>query len=403
MNTIFKKIMIVSLFTFLSLFFTFCSRDEKSVTNLSSPTAPIVVVIPEAKINFTHPGILHNNDDLNRIKGIVSSQMQPGYSSYEKLKNEPTASLNYQIKGPFKNIARDGVDGYTKASFESDFNAAYQNALMWVITGNELHAKKSIEIIDAYSSTLVGITGTNDNNLTASLGGFILVNAAEIMRYSYSGWSSNKIVACENMFRNVFVTELRKFYQRPAYTNGNWGTATIKAMMGISVFLNDDAYFKEAMKLFNSKGIDNGSLANYIVNEDGQCQESGRDQPHVMLGLGSLAEACEVGHHQGFDMYGSLNNRLLAGFEYTAKYNLGFTVPFVTWKDVTGKYSNWTIISETGRGQFRSVFEIAYNAFSVRKKMEMPYVKKVLNLTRPEGAPFASDNPGFGSLLFLSN
>jgi hypothetical protein len=108
MNTIFKIIMNLIMFTFLSLFFTFCSKDEKSETKLTSPTAPIAVVIPETKINFSHSGVLHNNDGLYRIKRIVSSQTQPGFGSYEKLKNEPTASLNYQIKGPFKNIARDG-------------------------------------------------------------------------------------------------------------------------------------------------------------------------------------------------------------------------------------------------------------------------------------------------------
>ena len=144
-------------------------------------------------------------------------------------------------------------------------------------------------------------------------------------------------------------------------------------------------------------------MANYIINEGGQCQESGRDQSHVMLGIGSMAEACEVGYHQGFDMYGAMNNRLLTGYEYTSKYNMGFTVPYIQWKDVTGKYSNWPIISETGRGQFRNVFEIAFNAYAIRKRIEMPYTKMVLGIVRPEGGPFASDNPGFGTLLFLSN
>lgn len=350
---------------------------------------------------FQHPGILHNSDDFKRIKQIVQTNKQPGSGSYEILKAQATASANYQMKGAFDTIARDGVFAYTKSAFEKDFNAAYQNAIMWVITSNEAHAKKSVEIINAYSSKLKAIAGSNDNALTASLGGFILVNAAEIMRYTYPAWKKAEIERSEQMFRNVFVDELNRFFGQKAFSNGNWGAASLKAMMGMGVYLNDTSVFNRAVEFYYSNGIDNGSIANY-VNETGQCQESGRDQPHVMLGLGCLAEACEVGFKQGLDMYAALDNRLLKGYEYTAKYNLGEDVPFIQWKDMTGKYSNWPVISTKGRGQFRAVFEIAYNAFAVRKKLPMPYTLQVLQKIRPEGIPFTSDNPGFGSLLFYS-
>lgn len=399
-----KNSIIVSLFI-LSTCIIGCSEDK-------NPTQSIIVENPdpdpkpdpdpEEPMVFVHPGILHSTDDLSRIKEIVAQQKEPGFGSYEKLKSEIVASSTYKIRGPFENIARDGEHGSTKSAFESDFNAAYNNAIMWVVTGDEAHAKKAIEIINAYSNTLIAITGSNDNNLTASLGGFVLVNAAEIMRYTYTGWTASEISICEKMFENVFATELKIFFVTPASTNGNWGTATIKAMMGIGVFLDNEDYFKKALGLFNSNGMDNGSLSNYIINEAGQCQESGRDQAHVMFGIGSLAEACEVGYHQNIDMYGALDNRLLKGFEYTAKYNIGLHVPYIQWQDVTGKYSNWTEISDKKRGEFRAVFEIAYNAYVVRGEMEMPFTETVLNLIRPEGKPFGADNPGFGSLLFLS-
>lgn len=352
--------------------------------------------------SFVHPGILHDQNDLNRIKSYVSSGGYPPMGSYLALKAQATSSSTYQIKGPFVNIARDGVDAATKNSFEQDFNAAYQNAIMWVITRDESHAKKSVEILNAYAGTLKGITGSNDNALTASLGGFTLVNAAEIMRYTYPAWTKDNVAKCEAMFRNVFVKELNGFYIKPAYTNGNWGASVIKAMMGFGVFLNDTGIFNKAVSLYYSKGQDNGSLANYIINTDGQCQESGRDQSHTMLGLGNLAEACEVGYKQHLDMYGALDNRLLAGYEYTAKYNLGNTVPFIKWTDVTGKYSDWSVISDVDRGAFSPVFEIVYNAFVTRKKLAMPYTQQVLDKIRPEGAPMSSDHPGFGSLLFFT-
>ena len=51
-------------------------------------------------------------------------------------------------------------------------------------------------------------------------------------------------------------------------------------------------------------------------------------------------------------------------------------------------------------GRFRSVFEIAYNHYVLRKGLEMPYTKIVLGLVRPEGPGFTCDNTGFGSLLY---
>jgi hypothetical protein len=67
----------------------------------------------------------------------------------------------------------------------------------------------------------------------------------------------------------------------------------------------------------------------WFINETGQCQESGRDQGHTQLGLAHLGDCCEIAWHQGLDLYGYADSLLLKGVEYTAKYNLGETVPFV--------------------------------------------------------------------------
>lgn len=356
---------------------------------------------PGKRRKFLHPGILHRSVDLDRIRGFVRQRQHPPWNSYEALSKLDTASGNYNLQGPFLYIARDGIHASTKTPVENDVNAAYRNALMWAITHEEVHAKRAVSIVNAYARTLKGITGSNDNALTASLDGFILVNAAEILRYTYPGWEKADIARSEEMFRSVFASGLRQsFFDRPAYTNGNWGAAAVKAMLGFGVYLNDEAIYQQGIDLYNSRDKDNGSIYNYIVNDTGQCQESGRDQPHVMLGLGNMAEAAEVGYHQGDDLYGALNNRLLAGYEYTAQYNLGNPVPFVRWKDVTSKYSHWDVISEKGRGEFRPVFEIAFHHYTVRKKLPMPWTEKVLAVTRPETLPPYADHPGFGTLLF---
>jgi len=57
-----------------------------------------------------------------------------------------------------------------------------------------------------------------------------------------------------------------------------------------------------------------------------------------------------------------IDDRLLKGFEYTAKYNLGEDVPFTETVDRTGKYHH-TRISDKGRGRLRAVYEQVYNHY----------------------------------------
>ena len=55
----------------------------------------------------------------------------------------------------------------------------------------------------------------------------------------------------------------------------------------------------------------------------GNAGESGRDQAPYTIWSRVFCEALEVAFNRGLDLYGA-ENRLMKGFEYTAKYNLGF-------------------------------------------------------------------------------
>lgn len=274
--------------------------------------------------DFVHPGILHSSEALRRIAGLVKNDVNPSMGSFNKLKAEPEASYHYCIQGPFRFISRSGEYGYTKSPCEDDFNAAYYNAIMWNITKDRRHADKAMEIIRNYAATLEKIFPM-DAPLCAGLQGFILVNAAEIMRYTYveehneNGWTYKDTEQTEDMFRNVFLPILSEFYKTKPYTNGNWGIAVTKAQIGISVFLNDTKLYDDALDFFYH-GKDNGTLPNYVA-ETGQIQESGRDQAHCMLGIGCLAEIAEVAWNQGDDLYGALDNRIMKGCEYLSKSN----------------------------------------------------------------------------------
>jgi len=348
-----------------------------------------------------HPGLLHSQSSIERMQRLFEEQNPVAMGSYMKLVNDAKSRADYAMRGPFDIIARDGQYGKTKTPCENDFLAAYYNVLIFISTHDAAHAEKAMEIIRAYSKSLVRIDG-HDAPLCAALQGFILVNACELLRYVYKGWKKSDTRKTEEMFRSVFLPVLDEFDRQSPYANGNWGAAVCKMRMAIAVYCNDDEQYHRAIKYYE-EGNDNGALRHYI-GESGQCQESGRDQAHVMLGLGQLAEICEVAWSQGDDLYSALDNRLLKGYEYTSKANLGYPVPFTTWTDLTGKYSNWTVLSEGALGQWRAVFEIVYNHYVGRKHLSMPFTSQVLgHFVRPEGAGFTCDNPGFGTFLFYQD
>lgn len=346
---------------------------------------------------FVHPGVVVTTESVARMKDYIARQAYPVYEGFLMLKSSPRVGEAYKMNGPYPYISRDHPDyKYTSNGMTSDFSAAYEDALMWVLTDDKTYARKSADILLAYASTLQGIPESNDRMLLAGLEGFKIASALEILKHTSSGVSDEEIEQVVEMLKKHFILAMDDFYAMPACTNGNWGLIVTKAYMA-SAILMDDREMYERAKDFYLNGEDNGTIRNYIDGETGQLQESGRDQQHSMLGLSAMAMVCEVAWHQGDDLYGLLDNRFMKGCEYVARYNLGYDVPYKVWKDVTGKYSNWPVISEKGRGVIRPIFEAPFNHYVHRCGLEMPYTAELLEKFRPEGFNPEGD---CGSLLF---
>jgi len=357
-------------------------------------------ILDSLPTTFVHPGILHTAERIATLKQIVqkADPASVAYMDFQLLSNDSKSKSDYAMKGPFDIISRDGVYKSTKGAFESDFSAAYLNALIWAVTGNKEHAEEARKILLAYADKLKEIEVSNDAPLLAGLQGFQVMYAAEILGYTYPDMSSSDFDKIKTMVKNVFLPVLDKFYATPPYTNGNWGIIVTKAYMAAGILLDDHEMYKRAVD-FYLNGNDNGTLPNYVDGETGQCQESGRDQGHAQLGIGGLGELCEVAFQQGTDLYSQLDNRLLLGYEYVAKYNLGNDVPFKTWKDVTGKYSSWTVVSPDSRGAFRTIYAVAYNHYAGLEGLSMPSVEEVVNnKLKLEG--YDADNIGYGTFQF---
>ncbi len=353
--------------------------------------------LPDYQVTqFVHPGILHTAADLDRMKTNVAAGQEPWKSGFEKLKASKLARFDYKMRGPFAAVGRgDGNPTNHAQEITDDSVAAYQNAILWAITGDDRHARKAIELLNAWASTLKRIDVGRDTILGAGTWGAQFANAAEILRYTYPGWKNSDTARSKAMLDEVFYPAMKDF---ATFANGNWDAFCIRGLMAIGVYCDDPAMFKSAVDYYRN-GSGNGRLTHYVINEAGQCQESGRDQAHTQLGLGLLCEACQISWNQGLDLYADEENRLLKGFEYTAKYNLGDEVPFNPFVDTTGKY-RYQVISVKMRGTLRTIYELPWNHYHQLCGIEMPCTERVLQKIRPEGANFGADSPGYGTLLF---
>ena len=278
------------------------------------------------------------------------------------------AQSDYKMAGPYEVVARDGEFRKSKAGSERDMFTAWQLAKKGQgVKGKE--QEKALEIINAYASTLQRFDG-HDAPLCC-IQGYWLVRAMILLKdYQTSEWSS--------MVRRTMLPTINKFEADSPYANGNWGAIVNRLRLACGIFLEDKAVYQAAIDYYLHAN-DNGSLPKY-VSETGQCQETGRDQGHAQLGLGALCETCEMAWEQGDDLWGALDNRLMKGLEYTARYNLGYDVPFEQWTDCTGLYNDWTEPGAMGRGQIRCIYDAAYHHYVDVKGQQMPYVKKLLAL-----------------------
>ncbi|GAA2154348.1 MULTISPECIES: alginate lyase family protein [Glycomyces] len=347
---------------------------------------------------FAHPGLLHTAADLERMRAAVTAGEEPIHSGFAAMAANGRSAHDYRIRntGQITSWGRGPTDHTAEAA--EDAGAAYQNALMWAITGDERHADKTRDILNAWSASLQTITGA-DGQLGAGLQGFKLVNAAEILRHSeYDGWADADIARCERSFKDVWYPSISGY---ALFANGNWDVAALQTIIAVAVFCDDRVMFEDAVR-YARHGSGNGSITGIVVDESGQGQESGRTQAYAQLALGLLSDTAEVAWNQGVDLYGHEGNRILAGFEYTAKYNLGEDVPFTADLDRTGKYLK-TAISASNRGQYRPIHELAYGHYAGRLGLAVPYTERVV-FRGSGGNRFIEggndDHPSWGTLTF---
>lgn len=338
---------------------------------------------------FAHPGVLVSRAQLDFVRTKVNAGAQPWKGAYDQMLASRYGSLSRAPKpravvecGPYSSPNNGCTDE------REDAIAAYTMALAWYISRDSKYAKKAITIMDAWSPVITSHTNSNAP-LQTGWAGATWPRAAEIIRYTYTGWSSTSVNRFAGMLRNVY---LPKVINGSATSNGNWELVMMEAAVGISVFLDDRASFDKAVAKFRArvpayiylssdgaypKGTGTrDQIVEYWQGQstfvDGLAQETCRDFTHTGYGLASIADVAETTRIQGQDLYPEIKDRLRHALGFHAKYQLGEAVP--AW-----------LCGGTLKLGLGPVTEVGFNALHNRMGIAMANTQRLTEQQRPAG------------------
>jgi hypothetical protein len=337
---------------------------------------------------FVHPGILVNRAQLEFIKGKVAANLEPWKTAFDVTKSSELGSLTYQPHswqtcecGPFSRPDLGCKDE------QRDSAAAYTQALLWYITGNEAYARNATNIMNAWSGKLTGGHINANGPVQAAWCGEQFPRAAEIIRYTFPGWNPDDITR----FKTMLATQYLPSLVNGSCENGNKELSMADAIINIGVFNDDRSTFELGLKMWRGRTpayiylSSDGSAPVKAVNcdsmpiwgnkgmttpfVDGLLQESVRDSGHANLALAAMVNAAETARQQGVDLYREQAKRIMAALEFQAQY-----LP-----------PNNATPPKNLSFHLHPTWEIAYNEYHNRLGFDLPKMAAVLPKNRPTG------------------
>lgn len=308
--------------------------------------APATTGQAAAPASFTHPGVLVSRPQLDFVRQKVLTGAQPWKSAYDQMMAGAYASLTRTAKpraivecGSYSN------PNYGCTDEREDAIAAYTLSLAWFITKDSRYAQKAIQIMDAWSGVIKDHTNSNAP-LQTGWAGSSWPRAAEIIKYTYTGWPNSGRFA--TMLRDVYLPEV----SNGSHSNGNWELSMTEAALGIAVFLEDRSAYDKAVTKFRGRvpayiyvtadgalpkaapgsGLDTrDEIVRYWQGQstfmNGLSQETCRDLTHTGYGLSAISHIAETSRIQGQDLYPEIADRLRHALGLHATYQLGAAVP----------------------------------------------------------------------------
>jgi hypothetical protein len=396
---------------------------------------------------FKHPGGLVTQEDIDRIKNLKDVVKDATIvSAFNKLQANSHAKSTYNANAQIR-VDRGGTDYADNYSIAmNDVAAAYQNALMWRITGNTTHADCAVRILNAWARTCKEITGDTNASLASGIYGYEFAQAGELLR-GYSGWKAADFKAYQDWMRNLWYPRALYFlafkhgrncgHGDPGHYFSNWGLCNVLAVMSIGILCDDVFIYNQGLSFYKDdkcgKFIDPpgnpiknigyseflGNLVLCLHSDNrgpfgylGQMQESGRDQGHATMAAALAVDICQTAWNQGDDLYSYMNNRIAAGFEYIALVNscandeevTAAKIPFTPYDRAGMPTENYTATANntTGLGSVRPCWDRVIAYYEGIKGVTMTYSQKMKTKTGIDGGggDYGTNSGGFDHLGF---
>ncbi len=395
--------------------------------------------ITAAATAFTHPGILQTASGIRTMKSKVASQTEPWQSTYSTLVSTVASygtisAADYTLTS----ITRSNSGGYNEMRLAA--TKAYNLALLYTLSGNSTYAAGSRTIMMKYASIFNGV-GTSgdtssvyDTNLDVGVVALKFSAAAELLRYSYDGWSvadTNALIAmfgkhaggtAISMYQLLSNDPVLSTYDMDNIAHGH-AAMLREGSMAYAIFAEDSALYNlvrndfkaNSTAYFTNQGAEdwqkkpdksqgaNGYSLLYNYNATtGQSKESDRDQAHALVNLSSFISIAHMAWMQGDSSLYEFNGRLLLkATDFSARYNLGYDVASYTTAYPWNHHSDSGITTYDRGKATENSYAAAYNYYkfsSSAAASEYVYLSKFVNNPIYAADRNSYDVAGFGAL-----
>ncbi|KRT13706.1 hypothetical protein ASU31_23220 [Pedobacter ginsenosidimutans] len=311
---------------------------------------------------LVHPGIPFTMSDLNQLKANIT--VEPWLSAYNAFKNDGRSKLSYAMAGPYATVTR--APDLNNNAWRNDMVAVHNLAFMWWFTGDSTYARKATNILDAWAVTNT-TWGGNESMLDIGDYAQYWATGAEILRYTFPGWTAANTQHVEKYFSEVlFPTSFVPFPLR----DQNKGAIQLKIALAASVFCNDITRFNQSIEVYRMDA--GGGMRNSLPN--GEVGDTGRDD-HWRIQAAALAWGAEVAYKQKVDMFAELDNRVLAIGELYHQYAFdGASMTYIPFGGYASYWTNWGIMPGERRGDMTNIIHNAYNR---RKGIPTPHTDRM--------------------------
>lgn len=398
---------------------------------------------------FVHPGGLHTQEDFDRIKDLLAKG-DPTITAAVKVLTQAAYAQSTAGTSPVQTIVRGGGKGENYINAARGATIAYQNALVWKITGNKANASHAINVLMQWSNTTKGIGGDSNYALAAGLYGYQFAQAAELLR-DYEGWAPERFEQFRQWMlqvwypsamgflrgRNGTWENVGRWWQAPGHYWSNWGLCNALCVMSIGVLCDDVFIYNQGLSYIKYDQVGtftDSRTANPILNDGltefmgnlvvtvtntpanlkassygtiGQMQESGRDIGHATMAAGLAIDIAHMAWNQGDDLFSFMDNRLAAGIEFVAAQTQNIEgLPWTNYKYGTnGIYYTdnrcWTMTGPALGNQIRPYWGTVIGHYQGVLGKDMPYSEMAyanLIKNRPDGGGQGSTSGGYDHL-----